>query len=82
MIPGGEEIAAITAAARVEESGAGWRDLMGPVARPALVVGMGLFFLQQLSGINAVIYFAPTVFAHAGFGDSGSQLLATVGIAP
>ena len=75
----GAELSAITAAAQVE-GGSGWKDLWGPVARPALVVGMGLFFLQQLSGINAVIYFAPTVFAHAGFGDTGGQLLATVGI--
>lgn len=75
-----DEIAAITAAARAEAGAGSWRDLMGPVARPALVVGMGLFFLQQLSGINAVIYFAPTVFGHAGFGDTGGQLLATVGI--
>lgn len=75
-----EEVAAITAAARQETGSGSWKDLLGPVARPALVVGMGLFFLQQLSGINAVIYFAPTVFAHAGFGDTGGQLLATVGI--
>lgn len=73
-----KEIAAITAAAR-DETGS-WKNLTGPVARPALVVGMGLFLLQQLSGINAVIYFAPTVFEHAGFSETGVQLLATVGL--
>ncbi len=74
------ELAAITSAARSEEKAGTWADLLGPLARPALVVGTGLFFLQQLSGINAVIYFAPTVFAHAGFSSSGTQLLATLGI--
>lgn len=55
-------------------------DLLGPIARPALVVAVGLFLLQQLSGINAVIYYAPTVLHEAGFSDTSTQLLATIGI--
>ena len=55
-------------------------DLLGPVARPALIVAVGLFLLQQLSGINAVIYYAPTVLREAGFSDTSTQLLATIGI--
>jgi MFS transporter, SP family, galactose:H+ symporter len=43
-------------------------------------VGVGLFILQQLSGINAVIYYAPTVFKESGFDSHSSQLLATMGI--
>jgi sugar porter (SP) family MFS transporter len=74
------ELAAIELAARAETSTASWRELFGPMVRPALLVGTGLFLLQQLSGINAVIYFAPTVFARAGFSDTANQLLATVGI--
>lgn len=75
------ELAAIDAAAHADiRNPARWRDLWGPVARPALVVGVGLFLLQQLSGVNAVIYFAPTVFSHAGFDTTGTQLLATMGI--
>ena len=41
---------------------------------------MTLFFLQQLSGINAVIYYAPEIFAHAGFDSGKVQTLATVGV--
>ena len=74
------ELGAIEQAARAEHSDATWRDLLGPLARPALIVGTGLFLLQQLSGINAVIYFAPTVFGQAGFDGTRAQLLATVGI--
>lgn len=55
-------------------------DLLTPLVKPALIVGMGLYFLQQLSGINAVIYYAPVIFAHAGFGNAQTQVLATIGI--
>lgn len=48
--------------------------------RPALIVGVGLFLLQQLSGINAVIYYAPTVFQEAGFDSTDTQILATIGV--
>jgi sugar porter (SP) family MFS transporter len=54
--------------------------LLEPTIRPALIVGMGLFFLQQLSGINAVIYYAPEIFNHAGFDSGETQILATVGV--
>ncbi|WP_341987640.1 sugar porter family MFS transporter [Azorhizobium sp. AG788] len=74
------ELSAIEAAAQVDLAQGSWRDLFGPVARPALIVGMGLFLLQQLSGINAVIYFAPTVFRLSGFDSTSTQMLATVGI--
>jgi SP family galactose:H+ symporter-like MFS transporter len=55
-------------------------DLLTPLVKPALIVGMGLYFLQQLSGINAVIYYAPVIFEHAGFGNAQTQVLATIGI--
>lgn len=55
-------------------------DLFQPLMRPALIVAMGLFFLQQLSGINAVIYYAPQIFKETGFADHATQLLATIGI--
>lgn len=54
--------------------------LLQPMIRPALIVGMGLFLLQQLSGINAVIYYAPDIFRHAGFDSDSTQRLATVGV--
>ncbi len=58
----------------------GYRALLEPGVRPALIVGVGLFFLQQLSGINAVIYYAPEIFAHAGFDNARTQVLATIGV--
>ncbi|WP_283678101.1 sugar porter family MFS transporter [Lentilactobacillus sp. Marseille-Q4993] len=35
------------------------------IARPAVIVAVGLMFLQQLVGINSVIYFLPQVFIKA-----------------
>ncbi|QCI67849.1 sugar porter family MFS transporter [Phreatobacter stygius] len=74
------ELAEIARIAEADQHKGTWSDLFGPVIRPALVVGIGLFLLQQLSGINAVIYYAPVVFREAGFGSASTQLLATVGI--
>ncbi|PSP55168.1 MFS transporter [Halobacteriales archaeon QS_1_67_19] len=62
-----------------KQSGTGLRDLLQPWLRPALVVGLGLAVFQQVTGINAVIYYAPTVLESTGFG-SATSILATVGI--
>jgi sugar porter (SP) family MFS transporter len=75
------ELQAIGQAAQGEAGHAAkWSDLLAPRVRPALIVGMGLFLLQQLSGINAVIYYAPTIFKEAGFDSNATQILATIGI--
>lgn len=47
--------------------------------RPMLVAGIGLAIFQQIIGINAVIYYAPTIFNKAGLAAS-SSILGTVGI--
>lgn len=44
------------------------------VARPAVIVAVGIMFLQQLVGINSVIYFLPQVFIK-GFGFSDSNAI-------
>lgn len=44
---------------------------------PALVVAVGLAGLQQLVGINTVIYYAPTIFGYAGFHSASGAILAT-----
>jgi sugar porter (SP) family MFS transporter len=53
------------------------RDLLARSARPLLVVGLGLAILQQLIGVNTVIYYAPTILTNAGVGAS-SALAGTV----
>lgn len=70
----------LTGAVQDENRKARLSDLIAPRVRPALIVAMGLFLLQQLSGINAVIYYAPTVFELSGFSSTTTQILATAGI--
>lgn len=57
---------------------AGVRELLNPLVRHAVMVGVALAVFQQITGINTIIYYAPTLLAHAGFGNSAS-LLANVG---
>jgi sugar porter (SP) family MFS transporter len=57
-----------------------WSELFGPAIRPALVVGIGLAVLQQITGINTVIYYAPTILQSAGISSASGAILATAGI--
>lgn len=43
------------------------KELFSPVYRIALIVGLALPFLSQVSGINAIIYFGPSILDKAGF---------------
>lgn len=72
----GELIAEIKAQEREEGRGT-YRELFSPAVRPALTVGVGIAFFNQMVGVNAVIYYAPTILEDAGFGTSAA-LLATV----
>lgn len=55
-------------------------ELFGPSIRPALIIGAGLAILQQITGINTVIYYAPIIFESAGFASTSSSILAAVGV--
>ncbi|MFA5094123.1 MAG: sugar porter family MFS transporter [Candidatus Omnitrophota bacterium] len=57
-----------------------WDQVFKPWVRPALVVGIALAFFQQATGINTIIYYAPTIFEFAGFGSHKVAILATVGV--
>ena len=66
--------------ASFEHAQAGWRELLAPLARNALVVGVGLAILQQVTGINTVIYYAPTIVEFTGVNSSAGSILAAVGV--
>ena len=52
----------------------GLRDLVSRNVRPLLMVGVLLAVFQQITGINTVIYYAPTLLQGAGFGNSAALL--------
>lgn len=59
---------------------ASFRDIFASWIIPVLFLGAMLGFIQQVTGINTIIYYAPTIFQLAGFQDASSSILATVGI--
>ncbi|MDO6432203.1 sugar porter family MFS transporter [Flavitalea sp. BT771] len=66
------ELQEITMALSEEREG-NFRQLLAPGLRTALVIGLALPFLSQLTGITTVMYYAPAIFEKAGF-QSGSAM--------
>lgn len=50
----------------------GWKGLRAAWVRPALVVGCGLAIFTQLSGIEMIVYYSPTILTDNGFSDSAA----------
>ena len=55
-----------------EASTSGWDGLRKPWVRPALIVGCGIAIFTQLSGIEMIIYYAPTILTDNGFSDTAA----------
>lgn len=61
------------------ESRLTYRELLGPRYRRWISVGVVAATTSEAVGVDAVIYYAPTILKDAGFGSS-SAILASVGI--
>ncbi len=57
---------------QVEDSERGWRGLRRPWVRPAVILGFGIAAFTQLSGIEMIIYYAPTILTDNGFSTSAA----------
>jgi MFS transporter, SP family, sugar:H+ symporter len=55
-----------------KEQGGGLELLKESWVRPALIVAIGLAVLQQLIGINTIIYYAPTTLTSVGYGPESA----------
>ena len=65
----------------MEKQGAGGlKGLFQPSLRMPMIVGLGLAVFQQITGINTVIYYAPTIFKFAGITAAGPAILAGAGL--
>jgi SP family arabinose:H+ symporter-like MFS transporter len=53
---------------------ASYRELWAPGMRKALLIGIFLPFFSQFSGINAIIYYGPSILSNAGISLSNSLL--------
>jgi len=54
-----------------------WGEVFSAKWRAPLVIGVGLAVFQQITGINAIIYYADKIFAAAGFTSAHDQTAAT-----
>lgn len=50
------------------------RALFKPCYRPQLVISIAISIIQQLTGINAIMFYAPQVFSTFGSGRKASLL--------
>ena len=75
----GPEIADIQQSMAKQGAG-GIVGLLQPSVRMAMIVGIGLAIFQQITGINTVMYYSPTIFKFAGIRDTGTAILAGAGL--
>lgn len=62
------------------DASADWRLLFTRRNRPVLLLATGLFAFANLSGIDAILYYAPVIFANIGIGGTLGPILATTGV--
>src|ERR1700723_179534 len=58
-----------------------WAALWTPTVRKALLIAVGFTVLQQVTGINTIIYYGPRIFALAGIGSDKNAIFATLLVA-
>jgi sugar porter (SP) family MFS transporter len=72
------EVAEIEKAAQEDDAKkATWAEVFSRKLRKPLTIGIGLAVFQQITGINAIIYYANKIFAQAGFSTPEDQAAAT-----
>src|SRR5258708_36575214 len=76
-----EITAEVSAILKAAEPGHGkLSDLFSPMVMRVLFLGIALAVIQQITGINTVIYYAPTIFQQAGFQSALGSIIATAGV--
>jgi sugar porter (SP) family MFS transporter len=58
-----------------------WSALLTPTVCRALFIAVGFTVLQQVTGINTIIYYGPQIFALAGIGSDRNAIFATLLVA-
>ena len=68
---------AIAKVLRQEGERASWGEVFHQEWRRPLMIGIGLAVFQQITGINAIIYYADQIFSSAGFTTPAAQTMVT-----
>jgi MFS family permease len=55
-----------------------WADIFDKRYSTIMIIALGIAFFQQITGINAIFYYAPTIFEQAGGSTDSSFLQAIV----
>ncbi|KAI4319792.1 hypothetical protein MLD38_033350 [Melastoma candidum] len=68
--------------ARNHEDKATWGDLLKPSAslRQMLITGIGIQCFQQITGVDAIVYYSPRIFEDAGVEGTSNLLAATIAV--
>jgi MFS transporter, SP family, galactose:H+ symporter len=53
-------------------------EILKPWLRPALIITVGIFFFQQCSGVNTIIYYSPIIFKMAGIVSNTASILPSI----
>ena len=65
-------------AACAAEQGASLRELFHPAMKLVLTIGIAVAILQQITGINAVFFYAPMIFEQSGIGTDAAFMQAVL----
>ncbi|XP_078161652.1 putative polyol transporter 4 [Carex rostrata] len=68
--------------AKKHEERAVWREIFNPTPsfRRMLITGCGIQCFQQITGIDATVYYSPTIFRDAGIQSDKQILAATISV--
>jgi SP family galactose:H+ symporter-like MFS transporter len=53
-------------------------EILKPWLRPALIITVGIFFFQQFSGVNTIIYYSPIIFKMAGIVSNTASIVPAI----
>ncbi|MEO6868272.1 MAG: sugar porter family MFS transporter [Ginsengibacter sp.] len=63
-----------------DKSRPNFREVFRPWLRHALIIAVGIMFVQQFVGINTVIYYSPKIFMIVGFQGAHAAIYAAVSV--
>jgi len=55
-----------------------WKEVFKPWLRAPLIITVGIFFFQQFSGVNTIIYYSPIIFKMAGIVSNTGSILPAI----